>query len=87
LAKFYRFQIYDGTNIFNTTDVSGPTINPDDAVVEYVRGNNSFVNRSGSSSTPFIIRINDTTRGNIPVSAGFESKFFVTYDGINLRRI
>jgi hypothetical protein len=83
--NWFKFQIEDGTNTFNTSNVSAPVITSDDVVIYYVYGNNSNVNRSGESTglgdtTLFILGANDTTKGNVAINGGTIT-FYVTTDG------
>jgi hypothetical protein len=80
--NYFFFEIDDGTNKFNTTSASGPNITEDNALIYYVFGNNSFVNRSNTNpignKTLLILGVNDTTKG-IPASS-VSVTFWVTYD-------
>ncbi|MBU4452026.1 MAG: DUF87 domain-containing protein [Nanoarchaeota archaeon] len=77
----YKFQIYDGTNLLNTSVISGPNLTEDSVSISYFYGNNSVVNRSGTETTRFIVSALDTDRGSIPVLTGSNIKFWVTKNG------
>jgi hypothetical protein len=89
--NYYRFQIDDGTteNLLNTSDQSGFNITEDDVILYYAYGNNTVVNRSDDYISPeisgtdvlFIVGMNDTDKGNIPVENANLS-FWVTTDGV-----
>jgi len=76
LTKF-KFEIDDGTNIFNTTEVLAPSIERNDVTLILITGNNSFVNRT-YGSTLFSMRIRDLDRNVYP--ANVNVSVFATKD-------
>jgi len=80
--NYYKFEIYDGTNRFNTSDQYGPNITEDDASIEYVLGNDTTVDRFGDNTTLLIVRTKDLDRNNISVS-DVNVTFWITNDGSN----
>jgi len=76
--NLYKFQLDDGTNKFNTTpDQAGPNITQEAAIIYYVHGNYSEVNRSGDQTTLLVLGIKDTDR-NQSVGFGINATFYVT---------
>ena len=67
IDNLFKFQIYDGTNLFNTSDISGPNLTTDTVSIEYIVGNDSTVNRSASQTALYSARVLDVDKGNIPV--------------------
>ncbi|MCK4927127.1 MAG: hypothetical protein KAS11_01565, partial [Candidatus Aenigmarchaeota archaeon] len=65
--NLYKFQIYDGTNKFNTSQMSGPNLTADTVSIEYIFGNDSVVNRSGAQTTLFTARVLDLDNASMPV--------------------
>jgi len=80
--NYFMFELDDGTNLFNTTNVTGPNIERDDVEIEYVQGNESFVNRSFDQTTLLVLRIKDTDKQTY-VGSGVNGSIWVTYDGTN----
>jgi len=78
--NYYKFEIDDGTNKFNTSDQSGPNITEDDVTIEYILGNDTTVNRVGENSVLFIARVKDLDKNNEPES-GVNVTFWITNDG------
>jgi len=78
----FKFELDDGTNVFNTSEFFGPNITKDPTISEYFVGNNSLVNRSGEQTTLLGVRIKDTIK-NSYISSGFNGRIFVTIDGEN----
>jgi hypothetical protein len=79
--NYFKWEIQDGTNTFNTSVVQGPNITPDDVTIYYLAGNDTSVNRSDSSVgnvVLLILGVNDTDK-NIPANATVT--FYVTKDG------
>jgi uncharacterized membrane protein len=62
----YMFELNDETNIFNTTNQSGPNITADSVDISYYYGNFSEVNRSDNepdNKTLLMVFVNDTDNG------------------------
>ncbi|NOQ55827.1 MAG: DUF87 domain-containing protein, partial [Nanohaloarchaea archaeon] len=78
--NMYKFQIFDGTNKFNTSSISGPNLTVDTVSIEYIYGNDSIVNRSGAQTTLFSTRVLDVDKGSIPVMDSSSVTFWTTYD-------
>ncbi|MCK5372962.1 MAG: hypothetical protein KAJ20_01360, partial [Candidatus Aenigmarchaeota archaeon] len=78
--NLYKFQIYDGTNKFNTSQISGPNLTTDTVSIEYIFGNDSVVNRSGAQTTLFTARILDLDNASMPVLTDSSVTFWTTYD-------
>ncbi|MFC2143462.1 helicase HerA domain-containing protein [Candidatus Aenigmatarchaeota archaeon] len=77
---WFLFEIDDGTNVYNTSNMSGPTLNRDSMIVEYLTGNNTIVNRSGSQETEFLLKLYDNTSKGY-VTSDVNGTFWVTTDG------
>jgi len=75
----YRFS---ATNLNGTSTVTHPfTIEKDDTIIEYIQGNNTIANRSGSQTQLFIMRINDTDNGQVIDNQNVT--FEVTYNSVD----
>jgi hypothetical protein len=79
---WFKFELNDGTNIFNTSNFTGPIITKEPTISEYVFGNNSIANRSGSQTDLLILRIKDSIK-NSYVGSGVQGRILVTKDGVN----
>ncbi|RLE37326.1 hypothetical protein DRJ17_06840, partial [Candidatus Woesearchaeota archaeon] len=78
----FKWEISDGTNIFNTSVIQAPSIERDPVSIEYIYGNESTANRSGTQTDLLILRIYDTIK-QTPVGSGVQGIIYVTKDGIN----
>ncbi|MBI4176596.1 MAG: hypothetical protein HY518_05300, partial [Candidatus Aenigmarchaeota archaeon] len=76
----FLFQLYDGTNLFNTSTQSGPTITEDNVTITYLIGNATITNRSNTQNTIFTVRVNDTDKNVTPSDANVT--FWVTTNGL-----
>lgn len=81
--NLYKFQINDGTNKFNTSEISGPDLTEDAVSIEYTYGNNTIVNRTGTNTILFVARAIDTDKANIPILTNSNTRFWVTQNGAN----
>ncbi|MDI6826829.1 MAG: hypothetical protein QMD36_06670, partial [Candidatus Aenigmarchaeota archaeon] len=75
----YKFELNDTYEFINTSVEVGE-IERDDVSVIYISGNETQVNRNGTASVTFQIRINDTDRSEW-VGAGVNTSLWVTTDG------
>ncbi|MEM7819022.1 MAG: hypothetical protein QW403_02665, partial [Candidatus Aenigmatarchaeota archaeon] len=80
--NWFKFEINDGTNVFNTSNISAPNIEKDPVEIEYVYGNDSIANRSMYQKDLLVLRIKDTIK-NSYVGSNVQGRIFVTKDGIN----
>ncbi len=67
-------------NLTNTTTFSGPYVQKDNVSIEYVAGNESEVNRSGTNSTDLKVRVFDTDRDAF-LGSDVNVSLWVTTDG------
>ena len=78
---------FTATNLNGTSTVAHPfTIEKDDTTIEYIQGNNTITNRSGNQTQLFIMRINDTDKGQVidNQNVTFEVTYnFVDYSAVN----
>ncbi|MFH8092821.1 MAG: hypothetical protein QXM38_02680, partial [Candidatus Aenigmatarchaeota archaeon] len=77
----YLFQLYDGTNLINTTNNTNLIIEPNDVEIIYIAGNNSLVNRSGNQYTTFVVQVHDLDANTYPQDVNMS--VFVTIDQTN----
>ncbi|MEM7819143.1 MAG: hypothetical protein QW403_03325, partial [Candidatus Aenigmatarchaeota archaeon] len=80
----FKFQISDGENVFNTSEILAPSIGRNDVNLTLIRGNNSFVNRT-YGSTLFTIRVFDLDRSIYPENVNLS--VLATKDNYNYQRI
>ncbi|MCK5593634.1 MAG: hypothetical protein KAI18_00155, partial [Candidatus Aenigmarchaeota archaeon] len=80
--NLYKFQIFDGTNLFNTSSISGPNITADTVSIDYILGDGSVVNRSAAQTTLFSALVLDVDKGSIPVMGASSVTFWTTKDNI-----
>ncbi|MFA4846001.1 MAG: hypothetical protein WC654_05570, partial [Patescibacteria group bacterium] len=83
--NLYIFQLYDGTNTFNTTANASANITANAVTIFYSTGNESSVNRSGSNSTPFSVRVYNNDNSSF-VPSQVNASFWVTFDGAAFTR-
>jgi hypothetical protein len=81
--NWFKWEINDTTNVFNTSNVSAPYITKDSVTIEYVYGNNSTAQRSGNQKDLLILKIFDNNSQKyvgleIPNATG---RTFVTVNG------
>ncbi|MEM5878377.1 MAG: hypothetical protein QXF12_05875, partial [Candidatus Aenigmatarchaeota archaeon] len=77
----YMFEVYDGTNTFNTTNNTNLVIEPNDVQLYYISGNQSYVNRSGSQSTNFVLQVYDLDSSSYPSNVNMS--VYVTVDQLS----
>ncbi len=62
-TRQYKFEYKDQYHSWaNTSVFSGPTVEKDDIIIEYLSGNNTSVNRSGEEKVSLSVRLRDTDR-------------------------
>ncbi|MDI6826517.1 MAG: hypothetical protein QMD36_05040, partial [Candidatus Aenigmarchaeota archaeon] len=76
----YKFEYNDSVATGNFSVHNNPNLTRDDVSVIYISGNETQVNRNGTASVTFQIRINDTDRSEW-VGAGVNASLWVTTDG------
>jgi uncharacterized membrane protein/5-hydroxyisourate hydrolase-like protein (transthyretin family) len=76
----YKFELFDGTNSANTTAQTGYEIEANDVQVQYVSGNASSVNRTGTNSTPLFVRVYNLDNSSY-VPGGVNASIWITVDG------
>ncbi len=81
--NWFKWEIDDATNVFNTSNVSAPSITKDNVTIYYEYGNNSTANRNMSQTDLLIVRIFDNNSqkyvgSQIPNATG---RIFVTTNG------
>ncbi|NIO44774.1 MAG: DUF87 domain-containing protein, partial [Candidatus Aenigmarchaeota archaeon] len=81
--NWFKWEIDDATNVFNTSNVSAPSITKDNVTIYYEYGNNSTANRNMSQTDLLIVRIFDNNSqkyvgSDIPNATG---RIFVTTNG------
>jgi hypothetical protein len=58
-TNWFRWELNDSTNIFNTSNFSAPNITRDTMIISYIDGNNTTVNRNGTQTDLLTLRIFD----------------------------
>jgi uncharacterized membrane protein len=81
-TQYYRFYCVDNYSETNVTAAQQVTVDKDDVSFEVISGSGVIINRNGSDTKIFQMRINDSDR-NVPVGEGFNCSIWVTKDGIN----
>jgi hypothetical protein len=86
----YMFQIEDTepANYFNTTNSSGPTLEPSNVTLQFITANNTEVNMTGDTEL-LIVRVNDTdnvTWYPSNVNTTFWIQYNSTFDSGNLTK-
>ncbi|UCC91533.1 MAG: hypothetical protein JSV39_04455, partial [Candidatus Aenigmatarchaeota archaeon] len=67
--NYFFFQIMDEENEWNTSNVSGPVLEPANITIYYMAGNNSEVSVTydSSDSTLFLLNVSDDDNQSVPV--------------------
>jgi len=80
---YYKFTAVDLWDFTNETQTEYITLEKDNVLIEPITFPGISMNREGDDYIHFIVRINDTDKGNIPVPAGVNGSFWITYSGTN----